>query len=455
MNLYGLAYRHALWPAYEAIRGRHSWRLWRLAERRQWWGSDQLREFQLAELRQLLKHAHSFTPWYHDRFEALGLTGADMNLPHDFERLPPISKDDIRQNLETMIASQHRGRLYEHKTGGSTGVPLHLYINYGSYEHRRAVTLRGYRWAGCEDGDRQFYLWGAPVGTPSVKQRLKTGLHHAFLRHEVFSSFRLSEPAMAECCNRINRFKPQTIVGYTNALYLLAQFIIAENKQLIYPNAVITAAEGVNAVQRQTIEKAFRAPVFASYGCREFMLIAMECNEHRGLHISADNLLVEVIRPDGRAAAEGEVGEILITDLHNFGMPMIRYKIGDMGVLSNRACPCGRGLPLLERVEGRVLDVIRTPDGRIVPGEFFPHLLKEFPAVKQFQVIQKTRERLEIKLVLREEDCAAQLRQIEQEIRKVLGPQVALDLQRVTEIPLTPSGKFRVTISELPATDTR
>jgi phenylacetate-CoA ligase len=179
------------------------------------------------------------------------------------------------------------------------------------------------------------------------------------------------------------------------------------------------------------------------------MLIGMECEQHAGLHQSVDNLFVEVMA-NGRPAGDGEVGELLVTDLHNWGMPFIRYRIGDLAVRSRRTCPCGRGLPIFERVEGRVLDAIRTPDGRIVPGEFFPHLMKEFDSVRQFQVVQKQLGLLHIRLVLGGDGRhAEQVGHMQAEIRRVLGDSIQTQFEQVTEIAQTPSGKFRVTVSEL------
>lgn len=450
MSLYGNCYRNLLWPTYELCRGRQMWRLCRQAQQRQWWPARRLAEFQFAELRRLLDHAYANCPWYASQWQKNRLTPDKIHSIDDFSRFPSISKDDIRQHRHDMRATGNVSSIYEHRTGGSTGVPLRFFINRASYEWRQAVSQRGYSWAGCLDGERQFYLWGQPIGTPPLIQRLKTKLHNTFLRRHLVSCFCLNEALLADCARQINTFRPITIIGYTNALHTLARYILDRRLSLHRPGAIITAAEGVNSLQRAAMEQAFGAPVFASYGSREFMLIAMECEHHHGLHISADNLLVEVVRPDGSPCAEGETGEILVTDLHNYGMPFIRYKIGDLGVPTARACPCGRGLPLLERVEGRILDIIRAADGRAVPGEFFPHLIKEFPSVRQFQVIQKQLDRLHLKLVLEPGQHDDQLRRLQQEVQHVLGHSVRLDIEAVPEIPQTASGKFRVTVSELP-----
>ena len=192
------------------------------------------------------------------------------------------------------------------------------------------------------------------------------------------------------------------------------------------------------------IETALGCKVFESYGSREFMLIAMECPAHEGLHISAENLMVEIMGTDG-PCPPGQSGQVLITDLHNFATPFIRYQTGDMATWSGRKCSCGRGLPMLESIDGRVVDIIQGLDGRPLTGAFFPHLLKEFPDITQYQVVQITKDSLEIRLV-RESPLEPQVEaELKRQILKVL-PGMNLDIQLVNELQKTPAGKTRVTI---------
>jgi phenylacetate-CoA ligase len=205
--------------------------------------------------------------------------------------------------------------------------------------------------------------------------------------------------------------------------------------------SVIAAAEPLFPATRDAIEGAFKAPVFNTYGSREFMSIGGECEFHSGLHVNAENLVVETHDHDGDTPSE-----ILVTDLHNYGMPFVRYATGDVGTISRASCPCGRGLPMLESIEGRVLDVLRTPDGRTVPGEFFPHLLKEVPEVAQYRVEQRTLDHVVISAVLNQplsEQSAGLLRD---EIGKVFGAATRWEVQPVSEIPNLRSGKRRVTV---------
>ena len=179
------------------------------------------------------------------------------------------------------------------------------------------------------------------------------------------------------------------------------------------------------------------------------MLIASQCEHQGGMHINADNLFVEILR-DNEPVAEGEMGEVVVTDLHNYGMPFIRYKNGDLATAGKQSCPCGRGLPLIADVEGRVTDMITTADGRIITGLFFPHLMKEFEEVEHFQVVQETSDRLLVKIVQRAQISNARLEVMRSEIQKVCGDAMKIEFDIADEIPLTPSGKRRVTISKVP-----
>lgn len=294
-----------------------------------------------------------------------------------------------------------------------------------------------------------MYLWAGAVGTPGRAHQLKDNIYNAVFARRVLNSFEMTESNLASYADAIDQYRPSILVGYVNPLAQLAQWMVETGRKVHRPDAVIGAAEALHPHQRETIRQAFGSPVFNTYGCREFMLIASECGHHHGLHVNADHLVVELLDGDGQPAAHGP-GEVAITDLSNYGMPFIRYVNGDLATASGvRSCPCGRGLPLLERVDGRVLDAIRTPDGRILPGEFFPHMLKDVPGLSRFQLVQRQLDRLELSIVRSGEFNDASLAYIQRETAKVLGDSVVLDYRFVDDIPLTRSGKRRVTLSEL------
>jgi len=363
--------------------------------------------------------------------------------------LPILTKGLIKENFNEIVSSKHYDSRWKKSTGGSTGEPLHFAYSKESYGWRVAMSKRGYAWAGAMPGSKQAYIWGIQLGHVGYFKRMKERLHHAIDRQLYFNSFDFDEKAMSQCLHSLNHFKPAAIIGYTNPLYNLALFIDDNSKIGFTPKGVICAAEKVFPYQREVIERVFGAKVFNTYGSREFMLIASECERHEGLHISAENLIVEIIKDDGTPAKEGETGRIIITDLHNFGMPFIRYEIGDLGIATSKTCQCGRGLPLIADVVGRSLDVIRTPEGKIVPGEFFPHLMKDFPEISRFQVVQEKLDLLIIKLVPTTELREASKKRIESEVRNVVGPAMIIKYEVDSHIPLTATGKYRVTVSKI------
>jgi len=240
------------------------------------------------------------------------------------------------------------------------------------------------------------------------------------------------------------------VVAYPGALYRLARFIEDNDYELAFtPESIIAAAEKLFDSQREIIERVFQTKVFNSYGSREFMLLAMECPVHDGLHISSENILLEVLGEDGQPVPPGEQGEIVITDLHNYGMPFIRYRIGDQAIQGTPGhdCPCGRGLPKIDDVTGRTLDIIRLSDGTEIPGEFFVRFVGKNPGVIQFRVTQHALDQLIVELVVDQQFTRQILESIKINVSKILGDSVGLDYQIVDKLETTPTGKFRVTIS--------
>ncbi len=443
--LYTLLWSRLLQPAYERLRGRATPRLERELERSQWWPAQRLARRQWRDLEVLLRHARREVPFYRDWFREHKVRVRDLVATRDISSLPLVDKRMFMAEPERFRSRRRPPGSFQKTTGGSTGRPLSFLVNPLSDQWRYAVTRRGYGWAGCPSGARQFYLWGADLMPVAARARIKRGLHRMLLRQRYQDCFQLGPRELDMAMRRMERFRPRCLVGYTSPVVALARR--ARERGWRPPaslGSVITGAEALYPAQRQLIEQALGVPVYETYGSREFMLIAAQCEKRRGLHISAENLMVEVLGSEG-PARPGQLGEVVITDLHNLAQPFIRYRSGDLVVMSGEACPCGRGLPCLERVEGRILDMIRTPSGRLLPGEFFPHFLKDFPAIERFQVRQDRLDHLTILLVLR----GALSRQDRELILAKTGqalPGMELELRVVEEIPLTPAGKHRVTI---------
>ena len=450
MSLYGKFYLSFLYPFYEStLKGRKTFDYYRFLEKSQWYPQEQLLEYQLGELQNLLAHAYDQTAYYRRVFDDLDAKPQDIKSLEDFARLPILDKQLIREHGPDMVARDHVGRTINKSTGGSTGEPLRFEYTHLSYEWRMAIRMRGYGWSGCRDGEKTAYIWGAAIDEPTFKQRIKEGIDNGLRRWKYFNCFHLDPQMVRDVGKALHRFSPNAIVGYATPTYNLALSAREQGVSMPRVKAVVTAAERVQDYQREVIEEVFGCKVYSTYGSREFMLVASECEAHNGMHVNVENIVAEIVHDDARLDPNGP-GELVITDLHNFGMPFIRYKIGDLGVPSKvTECPCGRGLPMIRDVEGRLLDTILTKEGKMVPGEFFPHLAKEFEGIRRFQVTQNEIDRLIIKIVPNGQFEGDPLQRFKDEIVKVVGPTTQLDIQFVDDIPLTATGKFRVTVSNV------
>ncbi len=446
---YETLFRRVLFPAYESgLRRRSTLRHLAEYEANQWLPPERVAAVQWDKLQRLLRHCWDQVPYYRRVWSAAGATPDDIRSMADFERLPTLTKADIRAHHEDLHARDHRDRMLYKSTSGSTGEPLRLGYTRESFERRIAVMWRGYGWAGSRMGRRTLYLWGAPVDAGITSRKLKDRLYHGAFNRRILNTYLMADANMATYADEIDRFRPEVIVGYVNPIVRLAQWLVDSGRRVHAPQSILGAAEALHPPQRALIERAFGCKAFNTYGCREFMLVASECEAQDGLHVSADHLVVELV--DVQSATDGSrIGELAVTDLHNWGMPFVRYRNGDTAVAAEGACRCGRGLPRLAKVVGRTLDALRTPEGRVVPGEFFPFVFNDIPGVRRFRVVQRARERLEISLVVDAAYDAAAERRAREQIATVFGSAMAVDIACVDELPLGPSGKTRVTVSEL------
>jgi phenylacetate-CoA ligase len=452
LRLYEPLFRHVLFPFYESVlRRRKTLAYLAEYEQSQWLSPDAIGALQWSGLKRLIDHCWREVPFYRRQWKALGITPSDLRSLADYERLPILDKAGIRENFDDLHAQSWRGRMMYKATGGSTGEPLRFGYTRESYERRLAVMWRGYGWAGARMGRRTLFLWGGAVGNPAWPERTKEHLYHRAFNRRMLDVFRMSESGMHEIVDAMRRYRPEVIVGYAGPLYELAAWMQRTGQRVTKPESILSAAEALEDFQRETIENVFGCTVYNTYGCREFMLIASQCDLCGKLHVNADHLLVELTGMTAHGSAE-ETGEVTVTDLHNWGMPLLRYRNGDVATRAPNPAgrACSRGLPTLRRIDGRKLDMLRTRDGRMLPGEYFPHLLKDIPGIMRFQVIQEHLDAFTLKIVPGEAFGADQENVIRDELAKVLGGDTALDIQRVDDIPLTPGGKRRVTISRLP-----
>ncbi|MCC6553960.1 MAG: phenylacetate--CoA ligase family protein [Polyangiaceae bacterium] len=448
--MYGVLFRNYLYPFYETrLRGRET--LTRLGElrRSQWWAEEDLREQGFRRMLDALQFAEQRVPYYRRVFAEHGVRARDVKAPEDLLRFPVLTKADIRAAGAELVAEGYRGELIASGTGGSTGQPVRFSFDHRTYEIRIAGAMRADGWAGAQLGERELHVWGTAITQEPRWKRVKRAVHEAALRKKVMSCFELSEARLAEVAREIARYRPRLIVGYVTPLYHVARYVLQTAHRLPAPAGVVATAERLFQHQREVIERAFEAPVFDRYGCREVMLIGAECERHEGKHINAEGVFVELVR-GGRLAEPGEPGEVIVTDLACRSMPLVRYRNEDIAIAAKSACSCGRGLPMLASVEGRTLDMIVGPDGQLVAGELFPHMLKDYPTVLRFQVHQDRQRAITVKLVPGDGFLPETPRLIEHELRRFFGARAEICVKVVDDIPLTAGGKHRVTVSEVP-----
>ena len=430
-----------LLPAHDRVRGRRYVERRRLLARSQWWSAERVREFQWQELKNLLAYAFTSVPYLRQKYRSAGIALEDVRSWDDFGRLPTLTRAEVNAHGRDLCSAAYDGKLLPHSTGGSTGVPTRFFRTYESYDWRLAAKDRAYSWSGWHLGQRALYLWGAPIGSVSRRQAWKLRAHEMVQRQLVINTFSQSVELWQNVYARARVFRPVLVVGYVSSLEAFASYLARTGQVMPGPVSAIAAAEPLFDRARRQIEAGLGVPVFNTYGSREFMSIAAECECRDGLHVQAENLVVETKDQSGARPSE-----ILVTDLHNYGTCFIRYEIGDLGSIADTPCRCGRGLPRLAVVEGRLLDALRTADGRTVPGEFFPHLLKEIPECAEYQVAQQSIGRIVISAVLRAPLSEASRSLLRSEIVRVFGSGTTCEVRPVDQVPRLQSGKRRVTV---------
>jgi phenylacetate-CoA ligase len=447
--VYASIFRKFLFPFHEKIiNNRNTSKYLNEYNLQQYWSHEKISELQFRKLKALINFSYIEVDYYNKLWKEIDFHPNDLKHVNDLCELPILTKTIIRENYEDLISHPHKKTHIKKTTGGSTGVPLSLAYTQESYSRRNAVMWRGYSWANLPPGTKAVYLWGTNIDDTSTFSKIKDNLYNKFYNRYVFSCFGLNDSKMREFVELVNKIKPDVIVSYVNPIVHLSNWLLENDIKLFPPKSIITGAEPLYDFQRVQIEEAFSSTVYNTFGCREVMLIASECERKKGLHVNIDHLVVESLNKQGQQV-HNESGELVITDLHNYGMPFIRYKNEDLVILSDDLCECGRGLPLMKSVEGRILDCIRTPENKIIPGELFPHYLKDFPGIEKFQVIQEKLSSLIVKLKVNENINNNEIEKIRKSLHQVIGDGVEIDIQIVDEIPLTKSGKHRVTISLL------
>jgi len=424
----------------------------------QWLNEHELKMLQEERLSALLVHAYRYVPYYRDVLTKSGVitSGGKVNISA-FEQIPFLTKDIIRTNFKQLKSEDLNQRdWYVNTSGGSTGEPVQFIQDREYNTWGTAIKLLDDEWSRRKIGEKQIRLWGSErdllVGNETIKVRLGR-----YVRNEKWlNSFRMTPEQLSDYVNVINDFKPTQILAYVESIYELAKFVEENNLSIYHPKSIMTSAGTLYPHMRDTIERVFQTKVFNRYGSREVGDIACECEHHKGLHVSALTHYVEIIRGDGILAEPGEMGEIVVTSLVNYAMPLIRYRIGDMGTWAKYRCECGRNMPLIEEIGGRTTDFFIDSYGKKIDGRIFNTFLWNRSFIKKYQVVQKAYGLIVVRIVLNsgsslgvEVEFSNELDDIRKEIQRVMGKNCVVRFEFMNNISPTSSGKYRYTISEV------
>jgi phenylacetate-CoA ligase len=442
-----------LFPLHERLKHHTTVAVHRGMEQTQWWDTKRLQALQLERLRALLMHAQAHVPYYRELFGRIGFNPGALRDPGDLARLPFLTKAEIRGHLEKLKADNAVG-LAHFNTGGSSGEPLIFFIGRERVSHDVAAKWRATRWWGVDIGDPEIVVWGSPIEL-GAQDRVKQ-VRDKLLRTKLLPAFEMSEQKLDGFIREIRAMRPKMLFGYPSALAHIARH--ADVHGIVMNDLGIKVAfvtsEALYDHQRAQIEKTFGCPVANGYGGRDAGFIAHQCPAG-GMHLTAEDIIVEIVDPQGRVLPHGESGEIVVTHLATGDFPFIRYRTGDVGVLDDEPCTCGRGLPLLKAIEGRSTDFVVAQDGTVMHGLALVYVIRDLPGIRQFKIVQENLELTRILLSVDSQFDIADIDKIKSGIKQRLGSGVEVVIELLDEVPKEKSGKFRYVVSHVASLSTQ
>lgn len=434
-----LANKYLMYYPSTLLKGENIAKYRKLYNRTQYLQHSDIETFQREHLRKLLEFSAEYSLFYS------GYEVGEKNISIDnFKNIPFLDKKTLIKNVDNIVT--YKKRWSERKTtGGSTGEPVGLFKNVDALARERAITWRGYNWAGIEIGDKQARFWGVPH---NANAKFLAKVKDVVASRVRVSAFDIKESTLLAYHKLLLREQPDYLYGYVSAIKILAQYINDNNLEKIRSiKSVITTSEVLSEFDRNIIQNGFSVKVFNEYGCGEVGSIAHEC-EHGNMHLMSENLIVEL-----DSDQSDNTGELVVTDLHNYATPLIRYKLGDYATLSYESCPCGRELPILKEIHGRAYDLISAANGKKVHPEaliyVFEDIQKTMSVIKQFQIIQKELDVFDVLYVSDRNLEAAIEAHIIGEFSKITELAQSINFKRVENIERESSGKMRVVKSHI------
>jgi len=445
--MYARFVRDVLFPLQEWVKGHPTIRILREMEAADRFSKSELEQTQREKLQVFIAYCFAHVPYVRARMQEAGISPSQIRGAADLARLPLMRKADVRANREK-LRSDVAGKLSEIATGGSTGEPLKCDLSKRRIASRVACRERISRWWGVSVGEPEFALWGSPVELSN--QDRARAIRDRLFATRLLPAFEMDDGTISRYIDLIERRGCRQLFGYPSAFYLLCLHAQKHGRTLrdAGVRVVFVTGEVLLPHQRELISQTFHCPVADGYGGRDSGFIAHEC-PRGGMHIMADATIVEVIDSNGTNVASGELGEIVVTDLYSEEAPFLRYATGDMGILSGADCPCGRPLPLLEKIEGRANDLVVTPDGRNINSLALIYPVREIGGIEQFRIRQKAANRFHMEVVKNKDFRCDNEDRIRERWAKLLRSPVEVTFAYVPRLRVERSGKFRHVISEI------
>jgi phenylacetate-CoA ligase len=447
--VYSAFVSHLLFPLHERVKGHESVAVRRALEQSQWWSPEQLRAHQDFRLRELVEHAARHVPYYRADFAGRDIDPAAFAGVADLARLPFLTKAIVRANT-TALVSERAGRLSRLNTGGSSGEPLIFYVGKERISHDIAAKWRATRWWGVDIGDREVVVWGSPIEL-KAQDRLRA-VRDRVLRTELLPAFAMDAPKLDHFVARIRALRPRMLFGYPSALARIARHAERQGSRMDDLGIIVAfvTAERLYDDQRRDIGKVFGCRVANGYGGRDAGFVAHECPSGR-MHVTAEDLIIEIVDAEGLPVPPGQAGEIVVTHLATRDFPFIRYKTGDFGVMGSASCACGRGLPVLEEIQGRSTDFVVGADGTLMHGLALVYVVRDLPGIKAFKIIQESLHRTRVQVVPDVDFSQNTADAIVVGFRERIGENVEVKIEQMSEIPPERSGKHRYVVSHVVA----
>lgn len=438
-----------LFPLHEQLKRHNSVALRRELESSQWFNTDKLAAIQLRKLNQFMLNIGQHVPYYRGLFADLGLIPGQFKSVSELAQLPLLDKATIR-TAGQLLRADNAGPLSLFNTGGSSGQPLQFMVGKQRKSHDIAAKWRATRWWNVDIGDKELVVWGSPIEL-KTQDRLKQ-LRDRVFRSQLLPAFAMSEQHLKGYIADIRRFSPAMLFGYPSSLSLIARYAKQHNITMsdLGIKVAFVTSERLFENQKALISDVFNCPVANGYGGRDAGFIAHQC-PHGSMHISAEDIIVEIIDKMGNPLPAGEIGEVVVTHLATAEFPFVRYRTGDLACLGTELCPCGRHLPLLESIEGRTTDFVVAADGTTMHALSLIYVLRELPNVAEFKIIQESQFHTRLLLVMQSDVDNASIDFIRRNFHQRLGD-IQLDIEFVSQIPREKSGKFKYVESKVGVT---